>query len=168
MVRLLILLASLVGTSVLGCAAPETTLEMDAMQKPETLHAYFVEQIRAGEFSNAHKCLSFDAQKRLQYEPFYFIVQHELVQRLLTGFEQVGVNHEAGTVRWRNREFGIERDYRLVAQKRRSGMVYGYDFTEEQLNELKDSAMAWFRAQKRAADNRMYTYPPDWHYTPLP
>jgi len=157
-----------------SCAAPQSQYGMEdakiMTQDPEKLHAYFMDQIRGRDFANAHNYgLAKGARAALPYEQFYFVIQWELVQRMILGFEQhaVDVKGAAGTVTWCNPEFGLSRKYRIVGMKIGTKTFWGYDFTRDELQELKDRAFEWFGRQKSAADGRLYTYPPDWRYTPL-
>lgn len=144
----------------------------DVVKDPARLHAYFTSMLRQGEIAQAHKVLSTDARRRVPYEVFFLSVRNtqapDLTLRVLTSFDQraVSVAPDAleGTVRWCSPEFGLCRDYRVVADKIGTKRIWGLDFTRENLEELLPAALAWFRRQREAADGRIYAYPPDWTY----
>ncbi len=163
-----------------ACAAPTSQFTIEdaktMTQDPAKLHAYFIDQIKCGQYGNAYEhCFSNAAKASLgAYEssPFYFVIQFELVKRMMVGLEQhevrLGEGGRTAVARWCNREFGISREYSLVEERiGRTKRFWKYDFTRVQLEELKDAAFAWFRRQKDAADGRLYSYPPDWQYSPL-
>ena len=171
---------ALLCSCLAACAAPACRYTIEdaktMTQDPAQLHAYFMDQIRCGQYGNAYEhCFSKTARESLgPYEssPFYFVIQFELVKRMIVGLEQHDVRVDEGartaTVRWCNREFGLSREYRLVEERvGRTKKFWKYDFTRQQLEELKDAAFAWFRRQKEVADGRLYSYPPDWQYSPL-
>jgi len=138
-------------------------------QDPAKLHGYFMYMIRNEMEAMAAKVTRVD-EKALRFA-IQNTVAPDLTRRLVLGFEQhsvtVAENDESRIARWCNKEFGISREYHLAQMESSSGKKYWViDFTREQLAELPEAAMAWFRRQRQAAEGRIYAYPPDW--TPVP
>jgi hypothetical protein len=155
-----------------SCGAPPCRYGLEEAktmaQDPAQLTEYFLDQVRCGEYANAYNHgLSKGAKAALSYEQFYLVIQWEFVRRMILGFEQHAVDRAAGTVRWCNAEMGVTREFRIAGMKIGTKTFWGLDFTREQLDDLKNTAFAWFEKQRAAADGRVYVYPPEWRYAPV-
>jgi hypothetical protein len=173
-----------------ACApAPVKTYDVEDAKKmvadPDQLLDYLMTQLLAKEFGSAHEYgLSRDTKALLRYELFHAALTMEqsgvgrpldleVTRRLLRGLRQHGLHVEgaSATARWCNPEFGFSHPVRLSQQKIGRKRLWGYDFTRDELEGFmraaQDAALAWFSHQKKVADGKLYTYPPDWHHTPL-
>lgn len=153
-----------------GCAAlPEQEEERpkDIIKDPARIHGFFVKKIREGEPGVAALVTTLDSNA------FVIGVNNriapDLTRRILLGFEQHNLRVEddksRAVARWCNKEFGISRDFTLRSEAR--GLIWKLEITREQIDELANAGLAWFRKQREVADGRIYAYPPDWVATPL-
>lgn len=148
-----------------GCAvAPGQDEEnfRDVLKDPNRIHGFFVRKIRDREPGIAAQVTSLDSNQ------FVLGVNNQvapdLTRRILLGFEQHDLkrheNGQSATARWCNKEFGISRDFKLTSKH--GGKLWQLEITREQIEELAQAGLAWFRRQREAADGRIYAYPPDW------
>jgi hypothetical protein len=150
---------------IAGCAAVPPGDEerpKDVVKDPARIHGFFVKKIR--------ERLPGVAAQVTTLDPNQFVigvnnqVAPDLTRRILLGFEQhdvrVAEDRSKATVRWCNKEFGISRDFTLRSEHQ--GRVWLLEITREQIEELANAGLAWFRRQREVADGRIYAYPPDW------
>jgi hypothetical protein len=155
-----------------GCAqAPEADPPRlaEVNQDPVRLHGYFMYMIRHDLEAKAAKVTTVD-ENALRFA-IKNTIAPDLTRRLVLGFEQhsvtVAENDESRIARWCNKEFGISREYPLAQLEQAGKKYWVINFTRDQLRELPEAAMAWFRRQRQAADGRIYAYPPDWVAVPV-
>ena len=162
----LLLAASLLA----GCAAvPQQDEERpkDVIKDPARIHGFFLKMIRedkpgiaAQVTSIGEEALTIGVRNR---------IAPDLTRRILLGFEQhdlkVSDDRATATARWCNREFGLSRDFQLRSEA--GGRIWKLQITREQIEELANAGLGWFRKQREVADGRIYAYPPDWVPTPV-
>ena len=114
----------------------------------------------AGDYAGAFDCLHPGSQNEVGgWEGFYLgLTAFDAGRRLVASFEVHALDPEAGRIRVCSREFGLSRDLGLKRLKK----VYLLDLTREDIEVLRDRALAWYRLQVRRADGWHFAYPPDW------
>lgn len=155
-----------------GCAAAPAPLELDEIRErlkdPAQVFPVFQELLRRGELGTAHKLLAPATQKVLSYEKFYFALSaFEASTRMILSARvhavDVPADGKAGRIRICGPEFGLGRDLRLA----KFVGIWTLELGEEDLEYLRDRALAWFRRQVKHADGWHFAYPPDWEYAPV-
>jgi len=179
--------AALAGLAACS-AAPVKKYDVEDTKKmvvdPERMLDFLMTQLLAAEFASAYENgLSPATKAGMSYEIFYLGVTREVsgfkplelevTRRLLGSLVQHGlrVDGAAATARWCSPDFGFSHPVRMTRTAIGRKRLWGYDFTRAELEGFmraaQDAALAWFEHQKKVADGKLYTYPPDWHHTPL-
>jgi hypothetical protein len=158
--------------AVAGCAAtppcPELEDIRERLKDPAQVFPVFQELVRCGNFGTAHDLLSPATKRGLVYEKFYFaLTAFEASTRMILSARVHAVEAPAeaksGRIRICGPEFGLGRDLKLA----KFGGLWMLELSEEDLEYLKNRAMAWFRRQVKQADGWHFAYPPDWDYAPV-
>jgi hypothetical protein len=166
------LLGGFLAGALSACAAappcPDMEETRERVKDPARVFAVFQDLVRCGDFGTAHKLLGPSTQKTLSYEKFYFaLTAFEASTRLLlsarTHAVDVAPGAAAGRIRLCGTEFGLARDLRLT----KFAGHWTLELSEEDLEYLKNRALAWFRRQVKRADGWHFAYPPDWEYAPV-
>jgi len=156
--------------SCVACAgAPVEEQDADEVRRerlkdPANAWPMFQEQMRAGEYSQAHRLIT--PVDFLQYEVFFIVfASYEAPRRLVAKLVQHKV--EAGTATGKillcSAEFGVSREIRL---KKFMGKAWTLEFIRDDIEFFKGRTLAWYRHQVDRADGWHFAYPPDWTYAP--
>ena len=158
--------------AVAGCASapacPELEDIRERLKDPSQVFPVFQELVRCGNFGTAHELLSPATKRSLVYEKFYFaLTAFEASTRMILSARVHAVEAPAdaktGRIRICGPEFGLGRDLKVG----RLGEIWTLELAEDDLEYLKNRAMAWFRRQVKHADGWHFAYPPDWDYAPV-
>lgn len=148
---------------IAACAAPPTS-EADGfrarLEHPEQVFPFFQELVARRDYAGAFDCLHPSSQNAVGgWEGFYLgLTSFDAGRRLVASFEVHALDVEDGRIRVCSREFGVTRTIGLKRLKK----VHLLDLTREDIEVLRDRALAWHRFQVRRADGWHFAYPPDW------